>query len=133
MVAVVGAVVQVDDVDGRHAALDKGQMVVFDRLLGLEEVAVVAEFVRGLAHQVDQPAGGSRFTLDVEVLVADHVGQHEGFDLAQRAVASPFGGQMAAAVGGVGGGPVWNRLFAVEEDQPDGVAVELACCGPSTW
>ena len=66
------------------------------------------------------------FALDVEVLVADHVGEEEGLDLAERAVAAPSRGQMAAAVGGVGARPALDGLFAIEEDQPDGVAVELS-------
>src|ERR1700721_1649920 len=99
-------------------------MVVFDSLLGLEEIAVVAEFVRGLANQIDQPAGGLGFALNVEILVADHVGQNKGLDFRQRSVTSPLRCKMTAAVGRVRGRPGLNGLFAVEEDQPDGVAIE---------
>ena len=51
VIAVVGAVVEVDDVDRGHAALDEGEVIVFDRLFGLEEVALVAEFLCGLGDQ----------------------------------------------------------------------------------
>jgi hypothetical protein len=56
VVAVVGAVVEVDHVDRRHAALHKGQVIVFDGFFGLEEIAVVAEFVRRLrTRSTSQP------------------------------------------------------------------------------
>ena len=61
--------------------------------------------------------------VDVEVLVADHVGDEEGLDLAESAVVGPLGGEMARAVERVGGGPLFDGLFAVVEDQPDGVAL----------
>ena len=64
----------------------------------------------------------SLFAVDVEVLVADHVGDEEGLDL-QGAVGVPLGGQVAGAVEGVGGRPGLDGLFAVVEDQPDGVAL----------
>ena len=87
---------------------------------------LVAELLCGLAHQVDEPAGGARLALDVEILVADHVGEDEGLDAAEGSVAAPFGGQVTAADRSSRmRDQLLNGLFAVEEDQPDGVAVEL--------
>ncbi len=60
--------------------------------------------------------------VDVEVLVGDHVGDEEGFDLAQGSVVCPASGEVAGAVEGVGGAPGFDGLFAVVEDEPDGVA-----------
>ena len=105
---------------------DEGQVVVVDGFFFLEEVALVAELLCGLADQIDEPAGGAGFALDVEILVADHVGEHEGLDAAESSVAAPFGCEVAAA-------DRWSRsadqcsngFFAVEEDQPHGVAFEL--------
>ena len=82
-------------------------MIVFDVHLLLEKVALVAELLRRLRHQIDQPRGGMRLALDVEILVADHVGEHKGFDLVERAVTAPFCGQMAAAVSRIGVRPCW--------------------------
>src|SRR5579863_7127852 len=48
VIAVVGSVVQIDDIHRRHAALHKGQMIVFDLFLFLEEVVVVTKLVRSL-------------------------------------------------------------------------------------
>ncbi len=125
VVAVVGAVVEIDHIDGGDAAIDKGQMIVVHGFFGLEEVVLIAELFCGLADKIDEPAGGAGFALDVEILVADHIGQHKGLDAAQGSVAAPLGGQVPAAIRRVGRGPVFDGLFAVEEDQPHRVAIEF--------
>ena len=108
-----------------HAALYEGQMVVVDRLLGLEEVTLVAELFCSFAHQVHKPFRGARLTLNVQILVADHVSQYEGLDAAQCAVTAPFRRQVTAAEGRVGCRPALKGFFAVKEDQPHRVAFEL--------
>ena len=106
MVAVVRSVVEIDYVDGRHTALDEGQVIVIDRFFGLEEIVLVAEFLCSLTNQVHQPCRGTGFALNIEILVADHVGEHESLDAAQRAVAAPLRREVAAAIGRVGGRPL---------------------------
>src|SRR5258708_38956563 len=53
VVAVVGAVVEVDDVDGGDAALDEGEMVVFDFFVLLNDESVVTAFVLGLLAEAE--------------------------------------------------------------------------------
>ena len=52
----------------------------------LEDVGGVAGVLGGDFEQVEQPGGGVLVAVDVEVLVADHVGEEEGLDLAEGAV-----------------------------------------------
>jgi len=125
VVAVVWAIVEVNDVDGRDSPFDEREMIVFDGLVGLKEVPFVASFSRGLTNEVYEPACGVCLTLNVEILITNHVCEHKGLDLAQCTVASPLGGEVPAAVGGVGSGPVLEGFFTVEEDEPDGVAIKL--------
>jgi len=77
-------------------------VIVFHLLLGLKEVAIVAELVGRLPDECDQPIRRAALALNVQALVADHVGQDECLDAAQGSVLAPFGCQMARAVGGVG-------------------------------
>ena len=65
-----------------------------------------------------------------EVLVADHV----GLDALQSAVGVPLGGKVPGAVEGVASGPLIrvvgrlrNGLFAIVEDESDGVALGRVC------
>ena len=74
-------------------------------------------------EHVAQPGCGHLVEVDVEVLVGAHVGEEEGFDLAEGAVVGPLGGEVAGAVEGVGVGPLFDGLFAVIEYEPDGVAL----------
>ena len=121
---VVGAVVDVDEVEDGDAALLEGDVVVGDvDLLVLEDVAGVAGVFGGLAEELDEGGGGVRVGVDVEVAVADHVGEEEGFDVAEGAVLGPFGGEMAGAVGVVVALPFFDGFFAVVEEEPDGVAL----------
>src|ERR1700757_5384528 len=52
--AVVWSVVNVDDVNRRHAALHERYMVVIHGLLLLKEVMLVAVFLRRLPHEFDE-------------------------------------------------------------------------------
>ena len=50
--------------------------------------------------------------------------------MVEGSIAAPFGGEVPAAISGVGARPALESLFAVKKDQPDRVAVELfAACG----
>ena len=71
----VRAVVDVDDVEDGDAALLEREMIVLDGGLVFEDVAGVAGVLRGLLEQVEEPGGGVLVPVDVEVFVADHVGQ----------------------------------------------------------
>ena len=75
-------------------------------------------------EHVEQPGCGVVLVVDVEVFVGDHVGDEEGLDLAEGAVVGPLGGEVAGAVEGVGLRiQLLDGLFAVVEDEPDGVAL----------
>ena len=76
----------VDDVEDGHAALREGEMVVLFGLAVFEDVGGVAGVFCGDFEQVEQPGGGVFHVVDVEVFVGDHVGDEEGFDLAEGAV-----------------------------------------------
>ncbi len=66
-----------------------------------------------------------RVAVNVEVGVADHVGQQECLDVLERAVLLPFVGEVADAVEAVGGGPILDCFFAVGPQEPDAVAFAL--------
>src|ERR1035437_4732205 len=121
----VGAVVDVDEVEDGDAAFFEWDVVVTEALDGvLEDVAGVAGVFGGDGEQVFEPRGGLIVLVDVEVLVADHVGQEECFYLGEGAVGVPLGGEMASAVERVGVGPgAGDGFFAVIEDEPDGIAL----------
>src|SRR6478609_379292 len=125
VIAVVGAVVEIDDVDRGYAAGHEGQMIVVYRFFILEEISLIAEFLCGLAHQGHEPIGRTGLALNIQVLVADHVGEQKSLDAAECSVATPFCCKVATAVCRVGGRPLLDSLFAVKEDQPHGVAVDL--------
>ena len=120
----VGAVVGVDDVEDGDAALGEGEVVVRLRLSWyLKTLAEWPVFLAAAASRSSSQGVELVVVVDVEVLVADHVGDEEGLDLVEGAVLRPLGGEVAGAVEGVGGGPLLDGLFAVVEDQPDGVAL----------
>ena len=98
-------------------------MVIFLFGPGLVDVGRVVGVDGSLEEEVAEPGSGLHLFEDVEVLVADHVGDEEGFDALQGAVGVPPGGEVAGAVERVGVRPLVDRLFAVVEDQPDGVAL----------
>src|SRR4051812_2330799 len=101
VVAVVRPVIEVNDVYRGNAAFYKRKMVIFDGLIGLKKVALVPILLSSLSYQIHEPARGVTLALDVQVLVPDHVREHERLDLAQRSVATPLRREMAAAVGRV--------------------------------
>ena len=73
---VPGLVVEIDDVDRRHAGGEERQVVVLDlRRLG-DEVVVEVLALRRLPDEVGQPRRRVGVAADVEVAVADHVDQH---------------------------------------------------------
>ncbi len=122
---VVRAVLVIDNVEHGHAALLEGDVVVVDGFFFAEEVVGVAGFLAGFAEQVEQPGRGVQLLLDVHLLPADHVGHDEGLDVADGAVHGPLGGDVADAVELVGADHALaaDGLFAVVEEQPDGVAL----------
>ncbi len=120
---VVGAVVVVDDVEDGDAALVEGNGVVFDGGVVGGEGGGVAGVPGGLDEERPELGGGVGVVVDVEVLVADHVGEEEGLDVGEGAVLGPLGGEVAGAVEGVLRGPGFDGFFAVVEEQIDAVAL----------
>src|SRR4051812_25946401 len=55
VVSVVWSVIEIDYIDGRYAALNEGQVVVFHRFVSLEEVALEAKFLCSLSNQAYEP------------------------------------------------------------------------------
>ncbi len=80
-------------------------------------------FFAAVLQQLDQLRVGVAVEVDVQILVADHVGQQECLDLADGAVLRPLRGQVARAVERVGWAPLLDGFFAVEEDQVNAVAL----------
>ncbi len=119
---VVGAVVVVDDVEDGDATLVEGDGVVFDGGVVFGECGRVAGVFGGLDEEGPELGGGVGVVVDVEVLVADHVGEEEGLDVGEGAVLGPLGGEVAGAVEGVLRGPGLDGFFAVVEEQDDAVA-----------
>ncbi len=83
-------------------------------------------FFAACFEEVEQPGRGVVVVVDVEVFVADHVGDEEGLDFGEGAVLRTTWRR--------GGGcrrgslcrcwpPFCDGLFAVVEDEPDGVAL----------
>ena len=93
--------------------MNEGQVVVFDDDGAGEEVGLVAQLRCRLGKPCLRSRGWVGIAVDVEVGVADHVGQQKSFDGFQRAILLPFVGQVAGAVETVGGGPGFHCFFAV--------------------
>jgi len=70
-------VVEIDDVDGGHAGLQEGQVVVFDRHRFADEAGLVAKAAGDVPDDVGQPRRGVGFAPDVQVAIADHVEQDQ--------------------------------------------------------
>jgi len=113
----------------------KGHVVVGNiHYLCLKKYFFVAELFGGLPDEGYQPISGFGFAENVEILVADHVGQDEGFDFGQGSVArAHLAARWRVPVKRVGVRPGgFNRFFTIVEDQPDRVAFELlAARGPA--
>lgn len=86
VLAVVGTVVVVDDVEDGDSALVEGQGVVFDGGGVLGDCRGVAGVFGGELQEIDHFGVGVAVEVDVEVLVADHVGEEEGLDFGEGAV-----------------------------------------------
>src|SRR5882672_12822584 len=122
---VVVAVVDVDDVGHGDAVLHEGKVVVANACSLSEKMRLIAEPCGGFQHKILQPGRGVGVTLDVEIGVANHVGEEEGFDLLERAILFPNFSEMARAVKAIGGGPCADGFFSIGPEQPDAIAFEL--------
>ena len=130
---IVVALVEVDEIGRGHAPLQKREMIVFDFQRAGEKVGLIAEPGRSLINGIFQPGRGIAVTLDVQIGVADHVGQKERLDLLQSAFSLPFLGEMRFAVKAVlhkrhfHGKPAaavrFDGLFGIIPHQPDAVAI----------
>ena len=94
-----------------------GRLVLEDSML---ECPV---FFAGGRQQIQQPGCRVRVAVDVQVLVADHVGDDKGLDLLERPVLRPLRRKMPRAVQRVAIAPRLDSLFTIVEDQPDAVAL----------
>src|SRR6266849_3994448 len=120
---VVVAVIEVDYVGARNAALDEGKVIVVDGALAGVEVGLIPQALGGGVDEIEQPGSAVGVADDVEVGVGDHVHYQERFDLLQRAVFFPFLGEMARAVKTISAGPSLDRFFAVGPDEPNAAAI----------
>src|ERR1035437_4726405 len=100
-------------------------MIVIDGVIAGEEMRLVAEPRGRFVNDAFDPWGGVFVAIDVEVGVADHIGQQECFDLFGGAVLLPFLRKMACAVETVGVGPRFHGFLGVGPEQPNAVAVAL--------
>ena len=119
---VVGAmpcrVVEIDDVDGRHAGREKFEVVVLDGG-GFADELRAAQPGGASPDDVGQPGRRVRLAHDAQVAIADHVDQHERGNRLEGAGGPGRLDVVAAAVGVVVAAPFADRLFAVEEQQLD--------------
>src|SRR5690606_35870460 len=114
--AVVGSVVEVDDVDRRDTSLGEWDVVI--------ENASIAEVADAIADtlcfrhaeegfcQVLGSIGGEG---DAEILVADHVEEDHGSDLLEGAIGGHGSSEALGAVEPVLVAIVMDTLFAIEE------------------
>ncbi len=116
-VDVLGAVVEVDEVDGGIAEVEEGLVVVEDLEGDVANVALEVGLTGGLMEEFAQAGCGVGRDLELEVLVANHVGENHGTDAA--ALLFKADGEVAAAVEAVGGGVGVVALFSIEEGDED--------------
>src|SRR5580698_1658586 len=113
-------VVQVDDVERRHAARQKRLVVVvYAADFLVNEDVLVAQAVGGFPDQIREPFGRIGFFGNFQAILANHVRQNYRFDAFQFAGNGHPRGEFAAAVGVVVVFvPVYEGLFAIEEGHP---------------
>ena len=82
---------------------------------------------RSLVNHVLQPGGGVGFAVNIEIRIANHVGEHEGFHLLQSSIGLPLLDKVGDSIEAVGHevdfGIGLHRLFRIIPDQPDAVAI----------
>src|SRR5579864_1068807 len=109
-------IIDVDDVDGRHAQLDERHVIVFFPLLIVLKICAVAQLSGRGPHHFSQGRVALRLLFDVQVLIADHVDVDQRLQPRERAVFAPAVGQVPAAVQVVGIDPLLaDGFFAVEK------------------
>jgi hypothetical protein len=70
----------------------KGKVIVFDGGLKGVEVRLIAFALGCGVDQIEQPGSAIGIAKNVEIGIADHIHDHERFDLFQGAVFLPFFG-----------------------------------------
>src|SRR5262249_38347021 len=120
MVCVAVSVIEVNDI--RHGDAEPGKriMIVGDLVFRFKKIRLVSQPGWGREHYIPKPLRRLFVAQDVEVFIADHVGQQESFDLLVSSVLFPLLGEVAAAVEAVSIAPShiprfgrWDGLLAV--------------------
>ena len=88
-----------------------------------EEMGLIAQSYGSLQDKVFQPRRGVLVALNVEIGIADHIGQQESLDLLERTVILPFLGEVARTVQAVAIRPLLHRLFPIGPEQPHAVTI----------
>src|SRR5215471_10149914 len=97
-VQVQWAIVEVDNVHGRDAALPEGNVIVFDSAAAVEKIPVVSQIMRFAEHDGVQPASRIQIAKDVQVGVCDHIHHDYGTELRQRSFACESRHKVTASV-----------------------------------
>src|SRR5207248_6421748 len=80
------AVIEIDQIQARHAALNERQMIVFNGDRTREEMRLISQAGCGLINHAREPGRGVGVTVNVQVGVANHVGYMKGLDVCEGAV-----------------------------------------------
>src|SRR5215469_1208765 len=75
----VVAVGEVNEVHGGNTSFHKRNVIVEDLQFAAEKMGLISQTLGRLINNFLQPSSGIRFAFDVQVCVADHIGQDERF------------------------------------------------------
>src|SRR6476646_7533909 len=121
-----GAVVEIDHIDGRDSALQRGLMIVFHGRGFIDEDTSVAEPLGNTPEEIDKRFGGISFALEVRCPRSDNVPKQKRFYPCKVAANSEPRGHFAASVAIGGVLPFRSHgLFTVKEPDPYRVATVL--------
>src|SRR6202034_3947056 len=130
---VVVAISEINEVSASHTSFHKWNVIVTDFVVVSEKMRLVPQALCRLTYDVFQPRGGIQIAINVEIGVADHIGQQECFNLFESSVALPLLGQMSDAIkavvlkrhflGKTTRAVRFHRFLGIVPDQPYAVTV----------
>src|SRR5947209_19594486 len=91
----------------------------------MEKDVAVAKFLGNSPNNVHQPFCRRNLAFEAGRAGTDDIREHEGFNFAEVATDGELGGHLAAAVAAVGVAPFLHGFFAIDEGDPNVVAIVL--------
>src|SRR5688572_8279345 len=111
---IVRAVIEIDEIYGRHSGAQKWNMIIFDQLLFIDEILAITEPRGSIPDDIVDPSDRIAFAANIEIAVTDHIEQDERFDIADLARVAQTLRHVSGAVSMIGALPIdIHRLFAV--------------------